>query len=80
LCYLVVVAHVGIRKGGIINYNSTNIISTLQKHLIGNITRKFGLTRLNGKMLFGWDIEDQQKKLSSPTPSNIATFFGSNIP
>jgi len=31
-------------------------------------------------MLFGWDIEDQQKKLSSPTPSNIATFFGSNIP
>jgi hypothetical protein len=29
LCYPIVVAHVGLRKGDIINYKSTNKISTL---------------------------------------------------
>jgi hypothetical protein len=33
LCYPIVVAHVGLRKGGIINYKSTKKISAFQKHL-----------------------------------------------
>jgi len=33
LCYPIVFAHVGLRKGGIINYKSANKISALQKHL-----------------------------------------------
>jgi hypothetical protein len=35
-CYLVVVAYVGLKKGGIISYKSTNKILTLQKHLETN--------------------------------------------
>jgi hypothetical protein len=33
LCYLVVVAHVRFKKGGIISYKSTNEILALRKHL-----------------------------------------------
>jgi hypothetical protein len=33
LCYLIVFAHVKLRKGGIINCKSANKISAFQKHL-----------------------------------------------
>jgi hypothetical protein len=33
MCYHVVVAHVGLRKGDIISYKYANKISTFRKHL-----------------------------------------------
>jgi hypothetical protein len=66
-------------KKGIINYKSTNRILTFQKHL--EVTHKKNrIEWIEQKMFTRFKNRKSTRKKSSPTPSNIASFFGCIFP
>jgi hypothetical protein len=78
-CYLLVVAHVGFRKGGISSHKSTNGILAFQKHLETSHP-KIWTKWIEQEKVVGLGNKRSTKKRSSSTPSNIASFFGGIIP